>query len=93
MSTSADVMLQLRLLLHIIFPALTRTHVTVQTPKLIRVPAPTPTLTLIPISTHIRIPSITRILPLSSILMSVPLPHAPIHPHHGIPLLPFLLAG
>lgn len=83
MSTSADVMLQLRLLLHVIFPALTHTHVTVQTPKLVHMP----TGTLIPISTHIRMPSITHILPLSSILASVPLQRAPIRP------LPSLLAG
>lgn len=99
MSTSADIMLQLRLLLHTMSLTLTRIHVPAPAPAPTPTPIPThipfaiTTPTPIPISTHIHIPITTRTLTLNNILTSVPLPLAPIRPHHGIPPHLSLLAG
>lgn len=80
-------MLQLQLLLHAIFLALTHIHIHVPVRPLI--PIHIPILTPIPISIHIRILITARTLTLSNILTSVPLPRA----HRGIPPHLSLLAG
>lgn len=90
MSTSADVMLQLRLLLHVIFLALTRipTHVAIQRPMPIF-----HILISAHISTHIHTSSTTPTLTLDNILTLVLPRHAPIPPRRGTPLHRSLLAG
>lgn len=95
MSTSADIMLQLRLLLHAISRKPTGNHASVSSPIPTRIPIapasliPNPK----PTSIHICIPSIALTLAPSGNLMPAPLPLSPTHTHHGIRPHLFRLAG
>lgn len=97
MSTSADIMLQLRLLvlLHTTSCNPTCRPTSVSSP----IPIITPTVLSSPVrsprrvSTRVHIPSDALTLTLSSDLIPAPLPHSPKHTRHGIPPRPFPLAG
>lgn len=93
MSTSADIMLQLRLPLHAIFLALTHIHALVPISIPIQIPTLIPITNPILISTHVSTHITTRTHALSIILTSALLPPAPTHPHPGIPPHLSLLAG
>lgn len=102
MSTSADIMLQLRLPLRrtkILTPACTRGPAPFPPTPLPRPPTPIHTLFVItsclsiPTTTHILTPTTTRTPTRRNILTSAPLPHAPTRLRLGIPLHLSLLAG
>lgn len=91
MSTSADIMLQLRLLLFTTSRNPTLNHASVSGTIPIRTLIALTSLQ--PSFTHMHIPSVALTLTLCSNLGPAPLPHSLIHTPHGIPPHPSLLAG
>lgn len=91
MSTSADIMLQLRLLLCTTSRNPTLNHASASSPLPARILIVLTSLK--PTFTHMHIPSVALTLTLCNDLRPAPLPHSLTHTHHGIPLRPFLLAG